>query len=140
MPTRKLMSMIPREYLSKGDYMGAFAMASADLESILFQKLLFEKEIKAELMEKWSLSTFIQWNLKLGLIDAKWEPLLNDFRRLRNEIIHKRGYLNGLVKDPERLKQAETLLLSICDFVDQVEVSYVWDPDLEAEYSKAKRH
>ena len=139
MPIRKLMTTLPREYLNKEDYMSAFAMASADLESILFQKLLFEKAIKAELMENWSLSTFIRWSIKLELIETKWETLLNDFRKLRNKVIHGRGFLAALVKEPDKLKSAQELLISVCNFIDQVEVVYR-SRELDSDYSKSKKN
>lgn len=119
--------------------MSAFARTSADLEMLLFEKLFFEKGIKAELIDRWSLSTYIQWNIKLGLIEQKWESLLNDFRKLRNKVVHGRVFLIKLMQNQEELEKAKNLLLAVCDFIDQIRISYKSTPEIEKEYSKLDR-
>ncbi len=139
MPIRKLTTSVPRSHIEAGDYMSAFARVSADLEMVLFDKLFFEKGIKAELMERWSLYTFIQWNIKSGLVEAKWEKLLNEFRIIRNKVVHGRVFLVKLEQNPQELKYAKSLLHELCNFIDQIEIVYKRNPELEQEYGKLER-
>nr|MBI4157163.1 hypothetical protein [Candidatus Woesearchaeota archaeon] len=133
------MTDFPRKYIDSGDYMSAFTRVSADLEQILFEKLFFERGFKLEQMERWTLSKFVQQNLQLGLIDKKWIPLLNEFRELRNKVIHRRVFLLRLVQNPEELEHARKLLYAMCDFIDKTWVVYKSTPELEKEYSGLDR-
>ena len=137
---RKLITTDSRTYIESNNFISAFARISADLEMLLFEKLFFEKSIKAELIEKWSLYTFIQWNIKLDLIEEKWSQILHDFRKLRNKVIHGRVFLINLVKNQEELEEAKNLLLSVCDFIDQTAIVYRSTPELEKAYGAIKRY
>ena len=139
MPIRKIITEFPRRYIESGEYMSAFSRISADLEMLLFDKLFFEKGIKAELMERWPLYTFIQWNLKMGLVDNKWEPLLTDFRKMRNKVIHGRVFLIKLLQNQTELNQAKKMLYSICEFIDKTEIVYNFNIDIEKEYGRLNR-
>lgn len=136
---RQLTTTESRKYIQSGDYMSAFARTSADLEMILFEKLFLEKGIKPELMERWSLSMFIQWNIKLGFIEQKWGRLLTDFRKLRNKVIHGRVFLIRLMQNQEEIEKVKNLLLAVCDFIDQTVITYKSTPKIEKEYSNLDR-
>lgn len=139
MPMRGYITDFPRKYIEKGDYISAFTRVSADLEQLLFEKLFFEKGFKPEQMERWTLNKFVQQNLQLGLIDKKWIPLLNEFRELRNKVIHRRVFLLRLIQNPEELEHARKLLCAVCDFIDQTWIVYKSTPELEKEYGRLDR-
>lgn len=136
MPTRKYMTKWSKEYLESGDIAMALLRTAADLEALLFEKLFFEKKIRSKLIENWTLGRFIIWSLELGLVDKKWEQNLKDFNKLRNKFVHRRVFVDRLKSDSEQLEKAKKLVRSIIDFIEQTEVKYKVDWDLEREYSE----
>ena len=113
---------IAREDINKGDYLRALVQISADLEYLFFWKLFFEKEIKAELIENWTLGRFIEWVCKLNLIDTQYEGLLRDFNQVRNLIIHKRYIIHKTTKDLDKLNFLANLMIKVCDFIDSTPI------------------
>ena len=113
---------IAREDINKGDYLRALVQISADLEYLFFWKLFFEKEIKTELIENWTLRRFIDWVCKLNLIDIQYEGLLRDFNKVRNGIIHRRYAIHQTTKDLDKLNLLANLMIKVCDFLDSTPI------------------
>lgn len=136
MPKLFLLTNSIREDIHKGEYLRALLQASADLEFLFFQKLLFEKDIKSDLIKNWTLGKYIDWICKLELVDKKYEQLLRDFNELRNIIVHRRYTIHNVAKDLDKLNFLANIIIAICDFIDSSHVIYKPNQKLETEYSK----
>lgn len=136
MGSRGILSTWSREALEKDDIFSAILKISADLESLFFHKLFFEKDIAGELLERWTLGKYITWNLKLGLIDSSWADRLKEFNEIRNDVVHERGFIERLKLNPEATKRIKVLLYSMCDFIDQTRAHYVLDWGKEKKYGE----
>lgn len=123
-----------KEYLESGDIVMALLRTATDLEALLFEKLLFERQIKAELIENWTLGRFVIWNLKHCLVDEKWSQTLKEFNKLRNRFVHHRVFVERLKNNNEQLEKAKKLINSTIDFIEQTEVKYHTDSELEKQY------
>jgi len=132
---RGLLSTFVREDIKKGEYLRALLEASADLEHLFFMKLLFEKCIKSNLMEGWTLGKYIDWVSKMGLLDKKYEQLLKDFNKIRNYVVHERYVMKNINSDLAKLSFLANLIISVCDFIDSYEVQYTYNREIENEYS-----
>lgn len=128
-----------REDIDKGDYLRALIQLSADLEFLFFGKLLFEKEIKPELIENWTLGRFIDWVCKLNLIDNKHEELLRDFNQVRNTIIHGRYIIHKTTEDLDKLNFLANLMIEVCDFIDSTPIEKEYIKELEDDYRRISR-
>jgi len=135
MPIRKLATTDSRELITSDNIPLAILKVAASLEHILFKKLHFEKQINPDLMYRWTLGTYIRWCVKNDLIDKKYEALLIKFNKTRNLFVHGRTVYNKIKNDKSKEQKIKNLLISICDFIDQTEVSYKHDPKLEHGYS-----
>jgi hypothetical protein len=131
---RSILTTRSRELLKQGDVRAAIIATATNLEELLFTKLYFEKGIEPELMERWTLGTYVTWNISLKLVDQKWETLLQKFNRLRNFVAHERFFLERCLKDSKKSERIKHLVASVCDFVDQAVIRYVSSQETEAKY------
>lgn len=139
MPIRKLFLPDNIRDLIKSDFKIALFTISAYLESILTEKIHFEKGISFQKMEKWTLGTAISECKKYGFFNEEQNKLLSKFKEFRNKAIHWRGLIErGLANDIARSK-AEFILNEICDFIESVEIKYSWNRELEKDYSEDGR-
>lgn len=135
--------MITRQYLTKeiGEYLAkdklalSILRASADVEACLFDKLFFELKINTKLMEKWTLGTLINWNIKQNLIDMKYEKALRDFQKLRNLFVHDRSFQLTLDSNSKYKKRIKSIINQIIDFLDNTLIQYEPDGELETNYA-----
>jgi len=135
MPKRAILPITTVEYLKSGDVVAALLSAATDLEQLLFEKLFFEKEIKAELIENWTLGRLIEWNLKLGLVDSKYSDFLHRFKKLRNRFVHTRFYIEKIRKDKQQAMMVRKIVEECILFVSEVKSEYRQNWRLEREYS-----
>jgi hypothetical protein len=133
---RKLIVGEIREYIKEGKLMKAILRTSADLELLFFSKLVFEKEIKYELIERWTLGRYTDWVAKHGLIEKEHIPIIRRFNKLRNMIVHDRILIKKIKSDPNKKKKVDELILSLCDIIGSIEVSYEHNQKLEDEHTE----
>lgn len=123
-----------RKYLNSEDITIAVLITAADLERVLFLKLVLEKKINPELVDKFMLGRYIEWNTKLGLIDKSHENLLRDFSYIRNRIVHDRFFTKKVASESKVLEYAKKVILDTCDFIDSTKIKT--DMESEGVYSK----
>lgn len=133
---RRLLTEKTRDYIERNELFRALMKASADLELLFFSKLLFEKGIKHDLMNNWTLGRFIEWVSKLGLINKKDAKLLTDFNSTRNMIVHSRNIMESIEQYPEKVTYLKNMILAVCDFIDVTPISYEHNQAMEDEYGK----
>nr|MBI4157008.1 hypothetical protein [Candidatus Woesearchaeota archaeon] len=136
MPIRKFLTKRARDLLKSGDILSSIIYTSADLETLLFEKLFFERNIHEDLIGNWTLGRYIKWNLKLGTTDDKYAQMLTDFNILRNNVVHRRYYAERLAQNSEELKKVKKLLKKTLDFIGRTGSKYKWDLEKERIYSQ----
>ena len=136
MVTTKLLTIKTREDVKRGDLLKALLQTSADLELLFFSKLLFEKGIKKDLMNNWTLGRYIEWVSKLELINKKYVKLLKDFNETRNIIVHGRYIIHSIEEYPTKIEYLKNMVISVCDFIDSTPVSHKYDQKMEKDYAK----
>lgn len=139
MPIRKLVLPDTIRDLIKSDLKIALFTISADLESILTQKIHFEKGISFQTMEKWTLGRTVNECMKYNFFSEKQIKLLEDFTEFRNKAIHWRGILERVLKTPVARVKAVVMLNEICHFIENAEIKYSWDRELEKDYAEDGR-
>lgn len=132
---RRIMTESIRKALDEHKYLEALLQTSASLENLFFMKLLFEKGIKEELMNSWTLSRYIDWVEKMDLLDKKYLPLLRKFNQMRNCVAHTGFALPRIQNNLEKSQTLSNLILEVCDFIDSYSIQYR-DIELDNEYSK----
>lgn len=130
---RGYITTVAKSYLESGDLLAALLKVSADLEALLFDKLFFEKRIKAELIKGWTLGRYIEWVVKHGLIDAKYVSFLREFNKLRNAAVHDRTYWNRNL--PEKAEEIKDMIKRGIELIEDVKVTYKSDHQLEMEFT-----
>ena len=123
-----------RKNLKKRDLLKVIIELATDLEFQLHAKLFFEKKIPWQIMDGWTLGTFIENSRKLELIDSNSLRLLKVFVELRNKAIHNRFVILNAQKDSKKAEQIKKLILSVCDFLDSIPAEYKFNWELEKEY------
>ncbi|MCX6776242.1 MAG: hypothetical protein NT130_05340 [Candidatus Micrarchaeota archaeon] len=122
-----------RKYLNSEDIRVAVLITAADLERVLFLKLVLEKKINPELVDRFMLRRYIEWNTKLGLIDKSHENLLREFNYIRNRTVHERFFTEKVASESKVLEYVKKIILDTCDFIDSTRIKT--DMKLERVYS-----
>ena len=111
-----------RGYLKDKNILLAVIRTACDLEQLLFWKLFYEKDLHPELIDSWTLGRYIDWNLKLGLIDEKYSKLLREFNELRNEVAHHRAYIDNAIKNPQEIEKISKIVEEVVGFIESTSV------------------
>lgn len=125
-----------RQLINSGDIKSALLNISADLEYILFLKLIFEKKINIELIENWTLGRYIHWCILNQLIEEKWHKPLREFNQLRNLLIHQHNALNRVVKWEHYQERTQQLMMKICNFIEETKIRETEDKEMQMELIK----
>ena len=134
--TRKLSTKRIREDIENDDLLKALLQSIADLELLFFWKLMYEKGIKASLMNKWTLGRYLIWASGMKLTDQEQIELLKDFNETRNMFVHGRYFMNRIGDYPHKKQYLSNMILHVCDFLDSQSVTFQHDPEIEKEYNE----
>ncbi len=140
MPKRKFLTEEINRILKEGkEPLFALLYLAAKIEHAFFCKLLFERKINPKLINTWTLSKYIEWCASLDLIDNKTKKILMKFTRLRNYVVHTLPRMSGLgnyeFEKSISVENIKNLMLSVCDILDKIEITYKPDDKLEKLYS-----
>jgi len=133
---RQVLSKPIRDKIGEVETVEAILITANSLEHLFFMKLFFEKGIKYILIENWTLGRYIDWVIKLNLVDKKYEQLLKDFNLLRTQIVHRFSNIYRIQNSGKTWTAVFKLILKICDFLDETEVIYKQDSELEKKYGE----
>ena len=112
-----------RKHLASEELFKAVLEASASLEELFFSQIIREIRISPDLISNWTLGTLLKWVNKQGLIVKKEEyyPILKDFVKLRNMLIHSGEHLlNNLTSKQKH--GIEIHIARICVYISMAPV------------------
>jgi len=107
-----------RKYIVSNELFKAILETSATLEELFFSQIMHEIKICPDLISSWTLGKLLVWVDKCHLIinREKYYPLLKDFIKLRNIVIHSGQYL---LKNSTQEIESGIInhLIKICEYV-----------------------
>ncbi len=107
-----------RKHIASNELFKAILEASATLEELFFSQIVRESKTSPSLICKWTLGRLLKQIDRLNLIIKREEyyPILEDFIKLRNMVIHSGQFmLNNLTTKQE--SEISRHLIKICEYI-----------------------
>ena len=129
-------TQLVKDYLESKNYLMAILRVSIDVENMLFLKLFYERGLSIDIIKKWSLGKYVDWNIRLELVNKEWFKGLRDFTHLRNRIFHDRNFYETSLKSRTSIWSIQQVVLEMCKFLDASNVTQIYNYEKGSQIQK----